>query len=106
MKTRRFALLSAFVFLATSLAYADESPVAKINWIFLNTGADREKTKTMTKEELSKMQADHVGNFGTQFNLGKLFAAGPLGDNGFIRGIVILNAETPQQVAECFKLDP
>jgi uncharacterized protein YciI len=106
MQTPQLVFMSAFMALAMSLAHADERPIVKITWIFLNTGAERDKAKNMPKEEVSKMQADHVGNFGTQFNLGKLFAAGPLGDNGFIRGIVILNANTAEQVAECFKPDP
>src|SRR5262249_16734646 len=55
-----------------------------VTWVFLNTGASRDKTKSMAPEAVSQMQAQHVGNFGTQLNLGKLFAAGPLGDNGFI----------------------
>jgi uncharacterized protein YciI len=77
-----------------------------VTWIFLNTGPDRDKTKSMAKEEVSKMQAVHVGNFGTQFNRGTLMAAGPLGDNGFIRGTVILSVNTPEQIADCFKPDP
>src|SRR5439155_18118996 len=77
-----------------------------VTWVFLNTGAGRDRTKSMTPEAVSQMQAQHVGNFGTQFNLGKLFAAGPLGDNGLIRGIVVLNVETPEEVKECFKPDP
>src|SRR5215475_9530428 len=76
---------------------AQSEPTAKgdqpITWVFLNTGAGREKTKSMTKDEVSKMQADHVGNFGNQFNRGTLIAAGPLGDNGFIRGTVILSVQ-------------
>jgi len=77
-----------------------------ITWVFLNTGAGREKTKSMPKDEVSKMQTDHVGNFGNQFNRGTLIAAGPLGDNGFIRGTVILNVQNGEQVADCFKPDP
>jgi uncharacterized protein YciI len=77
-----------------------------LTWIFLNTGASRAQAKSMTQEALEKMQADHVGNFGVQFNLGKLITAGPLGDDGFIRGIVILAVQTPEQIAECFKPDP
>src|ERR1044071_1880610 len=77
-----------------------------ITWIFLNTGASREKLKSMPEADVVKMQADHVGNFGTQFNRGTLMAAGPLGDNGFIRGTVVLSVQTPEQIAECFKPDP
>jgi len=75
-------------------------------WIFLNSGTERAKTKDMPKEEVAKMQATHVGNFSTQFNKGTLMAAGPLGDNGFIRGTVILSVQTPGELAECFKTDP
>ncbi len=52
------------------------------------------------------MQMAHVGNFGKQFDAGKLLTAGPLGDNGFTRGIVVLAGNTPEQTAECFKPDP
>jgi len=77
-----------------------------ITWVFLNTGAGREKTRSMPKEEVTKMQNDHIGNFAAQFNRGTLIAAGPMGDNGFIRGTVILSVQKPEQVAECFKPDP
>ena len=33
-------------------------------------------------------------------------AAGPLGENGLIRGTVVLSVHTPEQIAECFKPDP
>ena len=73
---------------------------APLTFIFLNTGPDRAKLKEMPQETVSQMQAAHVGNFGTQFNRGTLMAAGPLGDNGFIRGTVLLSVQTPEQVAE------
>ena len=102
--------LIAFIVAAIALSSAAQdnnvATTQPVTWVFLNTGAAREKTKTMAPEEVSKMQAQHVGNFGTQFNLGKLFAAGPLGDNGSIRGIVVLNVQTPEEIKECFKPDP
>jgi 3-keto-disaccharide hydrolase len=52
------------------------------------------------------MQTEHVGNFGTQFDRGTLVAAGPLGDNGTIRGTVILAVHNSGQIAGCFKPDP
>jgi uncharacterized protein YciI len=74
-------------------------------FVFLNSGISP-KGKGISDEEVSKMQAQHVGNFGTQFNLGKLMAAGPVGRGGKTRGIVVLAVHTPQQIAECFKPDP
>lgn len=81
-------------------------PAEPVQWVFLNTGAVRDKVKGFTKEELAKMQAAHVGNFGNLFNQGKLFAAGPLGDNGRIRGIVILADPNPANARACFNADP
>jgi uncharacterized protein YciI len=74
-------------------------------FVFLNSGISP-KEKGISDEEVSKMQAQHVGNFGTQFNLGKLMAAGPVGRGGKTRGIVVLAVHTPEQIAECFKPDP
>jgi hypothetical protein len=74
-------------------------------FVFLNTGISP-KEKGISDEEVSKMQAQHVGNFGTQFNLGKLMAAGPVGRGGKTRGIVALAVHSPEQIAECFKPDP
>jgi uncharacterized protein YciI len=76
-----------------------------VTFVFLNTGVSP-KSKGISDDEVRKMQAQHVGNFGTQFNLGTLLEAGPLGDNGFIRGTVVLAASTPEQGAEVFKPDP
>jgi len=87
-------------------AKATNNAVNPITWVFLNTGASSDKTKEMSREEVGKMQGEHVGNFGALFEKSKLFAAGPLGDNGVIRGIVVLNVATPEQVAGCFKTDP
>jgi hypothetical protein len=74
-------------------------------FVFLNTGISP-KEKGISDEEVGRMQAQHVGNFGTQFNLGKLMAAGPVGRGGKTRGIVVLAVHTPEQIAECFKPDP
>jgi hypothetical protein len=82
------------------------SPVQPITFIFLNTGTARSKAKDLGQEAITRMQAEHVGNFGTQFDRGTLVAAGPLGDNGAIRGTVMLSIQTPAQVADCFKPDP
>jgi uncharacterized protein YciI len=77
-----------------------------LQWVFLNTGSARDKVNGMAKEEVAKMQAAHVGNFGTLFNEGRLFAAGPLGDNGWIRGIVVLAAMNEAKAKQCFGADP
>lgn len=84
---------------------AEMSGIQTNTFVFLNTGISP-KEKGISDDEVAKMQAQHVGNFGTQFNLGKLMAAGPVGRGGKTRGIVVLAVHTPEQIAECFKPDP
>src|SRR5437879_1291378 len=104
MKKLVAALILAIGYWTRSRA-AESAATQTVTFVFLNTGVSP-KAKGIADDEVRKMQAQHVGNFGTQFNLGTLIAAGPLGDNGFIRGTVILAASTPEQGAECFKPDP
>ncbi len=75
-------------------------------WVFLNKGSGRQKISGMTKEEVAKLQAEHVGNLGALYKQGRAFTAGPLGDDGFIRGTVVLNISTAAEVKDCFKPDP
>lgn len=75
-------------------------------WVFLTKGENNEMVKQMKPEEVKKMQADHVGNLGTLGKAGLALTAGPLGDNGFIRGIVLLKVDTKEQALDCFKNDP
>ena len=94
--------------LALMLAFraaAEIKGVQTNTFVFLNTGISP-KEKGFGDEEVTKMQAQHVGNFGKQFDLGKLMAAGPVGRAGKTRGIVVLAVSTPEQIAECFKPDP
>src|SRR5262245_8838824 len=94
--------------LALILAFRGGAEIRGIQtntFVFLNTGISP-KEKGISDEEVARMQAQHVGNFGTQFNLGKLMAAGPVGRGGKTRGIVVLAVHTREQIAECFKPDP
>ena len=75
-------------------------------WVFLNKGSGRQKVSEMTKEEVAKLQAEHVGNLGALYKQGRAFTAGPLGDNGFIRGIVVLKVSSAAEIKDCFKPDP
>jgi uncharacterized protein YciI len=98
----------AICWVAVMLALRSAAEITAIQtntFVFLNTGISA-KEKGITDDEVAKMQAQHVGNFGTQFNLGKLMAAGPVGRGGKTRGIVVLAVHSPEQIAECFKPDP
>jgi uncharacterized protein YciI len=98
-------LICCLVITLTFPGVAEITGVQTNTFVFLNTGISP-KEKGISDDEVAKMQAQHVGNFGTQFNLGKLMAAGPVGRGGKTRGIVVLAVHTPEQIAECFKPDP
>ena len=91
------------LFLTVSASHAETQ---SLYWVFLTKGANRSQSVKIPEATLEKMQSDHVGNLGRLYEKGLAFTAGPLGDNGFIRGIVILNVTTPEAVKECFLPDP
>src|SRR5882672_7233015 len=99
------AIICWLVLMLTFQCGAEIAAIQTNTFVFLNTGISP-KEKGISDDEVGKMQAQHVGNFGTQFNLGKLMAAGPVGRAGKIRGTVVLAVHTPQQIAECFMPDP
>src|SRR4051812_21471137 len=99
------AIICWLTLILTLRCEAESTGIQTNTFIFLNTGISP-KEKGITDEEVGKMQAQHVGNFGTQFNLGKLMAAGPVGNGGKTRGIVVLAIHTAQEIADCFKPDP
>jgi uncharacterized protein YciI len=72
-------------------------------WVFLTKGPNRDPLESELAE---KLQAQHVGNLGRLGELGVGLMAGPLGDDGFIRGIVVVKARDLKTVNEYFKPDP
>jgi uncharacterized protein YciI len=75
-------------------------------FILLNKGAKRAMTSTMPEKEVNAMQAKHLANFGRLDGIGKLIFVGPLGDNGFIRGIIAVKARSRAEFKELFAPDP
>ncbi len=82
---------------------ADEAKPIQYTWVFFRSGT---RSREYTKEELDKMQADHVGNLGRLGNAKLCPLAGPTGNAGDIRGIVVLTPRTEDQLKEDFKPDP
>jgi uncharacterized protein YciI len=60
----------------------------------------------MAKDEVAKMQKEHVDNLGVLWRQGRGLAAGPLGDDGFIRGIVVLSLTNASEIKDCFQPGP
>ena len=61
---------------------------------------------TGTKEEAAKIQAGHMANIRKMADAGKLIVAGPMGDNGDLRGIFIFDAKTVDEVKAMAENDP
>src|SRR5262245_49982245 len=104
MRSSIFAL--SLVLLLPVSAAETELSLPTATWVFLNSGPGRDKLKEMNEAAVKQMQGAHVGNFGTLFEQGKLFIAGPLGGNGSIRGSTVLNSTTSEEVKTFFKADP
>ena len=76
----------------------------KLFWAFLVTG---KPTTGVAREEIEKMQAEHLANFRRLADEGKLLTAGPMTDpDGLKRGIVVLKADNKNDLPEMFKPDP
>jgi len=104
MRSILIALPLAFV-LSCGAGEKRRSISPNASWVFLNAGPARSK-KEMPEGAGKEMQSAHTANFGRLFDQGKLFTAGPLGDDGSIRGVVVLNTVSAEEVKGCFKTDP
>lgn len=73
-------------------------------WIFLTSG---KSTASVDRDEIEKMQAAHLSNFGRLHSESKLFMAGPLSDpDKNLRGVVIVTAKNAESVPKLFESDP
>lgn len=61
---------------------------------------------TGTKEEAEKIQAGHMANINKMAASGKLMAAGPMGDNGDLRGIFLFKAASLDEAKALAAEDP
>lgn len=90
--------------LGAATAEEKEEAGAKLYWIFLTTG---KSTQGVPADDVRKMQAAHLANFGRLADEGKLLTAGPMRDpEGVLRGIVIVKASNRSAVDRMFDQDP
>jgi uncharacterized protein YciI len=59
-----------------------------------------------TKEEAAKLQEAHMANIRKMAETGKLIVAGPMMDNGDLRGIFIFHGGSLDEVREMVEQDP
>ncbi len=77
--------------------------IATYYWGFFVRGPNQEK---LPEDEGQKMQKAHIANLEKLHSEGKLLMAGPLGNAGNMRGIVVMDLKTAEEVQACFKDDP
>lgn len=63
-------------------------------------------TRDQTEEEAQKIQMGHLDHINKMANDNKICMAGPFGDDGDIRGILIFNVPTMEEVQALVALDP
>lgn len=101
--TRTITLCLAAVLAVSPGIQALASDSGTVWFVFLTKGPNRGPLEKSLGE---KLQAEHVGNLGRLGELGVGLLAGPLGDDDFIRGIVVVKAPDHETVADYFKPDP
>jgi uncharacterized protein YciI len=57
-------------------------------------------------DETRRMQEAHLANFGKLAEAGKLIVAGPFGDNGDLRGMLIFKLESVDEARKLMAADP
>ena len=91
------------------LSFASFSPEEKKEWqmkqyffVMLMKGDNRMQDSTTT----SKLQAGHMANIEQMEKDGKLCLAGPFGDDGNWRGILIMDVKTIEEAKTLIDKDP
>lgn len=110
----RFGLgktMIASLCILASLAMPQQTPLQEpLTWtmrtyqfVVLTTGP---KSGSTPKEEQGKIQAEHLKYLESLWKSGKAVAVGPLADGGKWRGIIVFDAEKPEEVKPLVEADP
>lgn len=70
--------------------------------VLLKSGDQRNQDE----REAAKIQTAHLAHMDSLANLGQLDMAGPMGDNGDLKGIVVLRVPTMERAKACVQADP
>ena len=110
----RYILTLIFLILFTSITMAqDNSQDSEVTepefamktyyFVFLNSAPDRPKLDSATAMEI---QNGHIANITQMWKDGKCKLAGPFLDNTSMRGILIMDVASEEEVNELLKNDP
>jgi uncharacterized protein len=63
-------------------------------------------TRTQPPDEVQKIQTAHLEHLGSLYKQGVLLIAGPMGDDGDLRGIVVLKVKSLEEAQALVNEDP
>ena len=110
-----FNLIIALWFFCSGLCWGQDKEAAvpresaikapsNLYWVFLKTGKSLDG---IDRKDVEAMQLEHLNNFRRLAEEGRLVTAGPVSDPDNIRrGVVILKADRPEELAAMFRDDP
>jgi len=93
---RRLGVVVLGVVLAAATATAEDAPPLEMTTYTLGLLTKGPKWTAEETPELQKLQEAHLAHIGEMARSGALLAAGPLTDNGMIRGILIFKVPLDQ----------
>tara|TARA_R110000850_G_scaffold75602_4_gene164659 strand:- start:471 stop:893 length:423 start_codon:yes stop_codon:yes gene_type:complete len=70
--------------------------------VFLKSGP----TRSQTPEEAAEIQKNHLAHIGWMAEQGYVDIAGPFGDDGDVRGILVMRVPTKERAEELAAMDP
>ena len=101
-----FVVMSIFNTLAQEefkVTEGDTTYIMKQYWFgMLKKGPNRDQDSVAAQ----KIQSGHLTHLNKMMDMGKLLVAGPFGDDGDWRGILIFDAKSKEEVMELAEQDP
>ena len=101
MKIKTATIISIFLFVL-SFAFAEEPQLVTYYLGLLYKGS----TRTQASEEVQKIQTEHLQHLESLYKQGILLIAGPMGDDGDLRGIVVLKVKSLEEAEALVNQDP
>jgi uncharacterized protein YciI len=101
MKMKIVTIISIFLFVST-FAFAEEPQLVTYYLGLLYKGSAR----TQAPEEAQKIQTAHLQHLESLYKQGILLIAGPMGDDGDLRGIVVLKVKSLEEAQALVNEDP
>ena len=101
----KLATIILMYLVAFSFAMAEETQGPKLETYYLGL-LYKGSNRTQSPEESEKIQAAHLQHLESLYKQGVLLIAGPMGDDGDLRGIVVLKVKSLEEAQAVTSEDP